>query len=72
MPRRHSRSQVRTDWARSQRIYQDAQDLTDFSEYESEDYEFGEFIESVMKAQMRRENEGDYPPEGHTYPKRRW
>jgi hypothetical protein len=51
-------------------MHLDAGELADVSEYESEDYEFGVFIEHITRAQKWAEYEGDYPPKGHGYPKR--
>ncbi|MEV0118521.1 hypothetical protein AB0H77_35625 [Streptomyces sp. NPDC050844] len=64
------RSRARSDSALNRRLHLDAGEFADSSEYESEDYEFGVFIEHITRAQKWAEYEGDYPPKGHGYSKR--
>ncbi|WP_433891292.1 hypothetical protein [Streptomyces sp. CA-111067] len=56
------------DHARSQRLYESAQDLYDSSD---DPDEFSYRVLGSMKAQLRREaNRDDYPPKGHRYPRK--
>ncbi|MER6432420.1 hypothetical protein ABT272_32560 [Streptomyces sp900105245] len=64
------RREQNDDAARSHRLFQSAQDLEDYSEYDSPDHRFGATITGSMKAQMRAENAGEYPPKGHGYPRK--
>ncbi|MFE3182536.1 hypothetical protein ACFXKR_16960 [Streptomyces violascens] len=62
--------QQKDDGARSQRLYESAQDLYDYAEPDSSEEEFAVVVYGSMKAQARAEAAGAYPPKGHNYPRR--
>lgn len=55
------------DYARSARILDDA---LDYDESEGSDRDFARLVVGSMLAQANREEEGTYPPSGHSYPRR--
>ncbi|MCX4828261.1 hypothetical protein OG746_05875 [Streptomyces sp. NBC_01016] len=64
--------QQQDDEERSNRLIQDAAHLYYDADDDSETEAFAAWIGNVMRAQIRAEYVGEYPPCGHGYPRRGW